>query len=277
MPSEKLNKPYISPSQINTYLRCGEQYRRRYVMKHVIPPGIAQLKGTSVHKGAEHNFKQKKDSHEDLKTETVVEVAVNTFKDTVKHEGLFLNEEEETQGKAKVMGKAIDETVKLSELLMAEVSPKYQPIEIEETQLIELPNSTHDLKGIIDLKIDKGNIVDIKTSGKSWTQEKADKDIQFTFYAMMDHSKTGQGTKPLIVENLVNTKIPKVLTFETERSMKDYDPLIKRINAVVDGINKGVYPPAPSDSWACSRRFCGYFDSCSYINNTRRPNDNSDI
>lgn len=266
----KLSKPWISPTQINTYLRCGEQYRRRYVKKEVIPPGIAQLKGTSVHKGAEHNFVQKKESRLDLKPETVVEVAVATFKDTVKHEGLLLSEEEESVGKEKVVGEAIDTTVKLSELFMDQVAPKYQPTEIEESQLIELPNSSHNLKGVIDLKIEQGNVVDIKTSSKSWTQEKADKDAQFTFYSMLDKAKTGEDPKPLIIENLVSTKQPKVLTFETTRSMDDYEPLIHRINAVVDGINKGFYPPAPSDSWVCDRRYCGYFDSCDYVNNKRR-------
>lgn len=270
MVSGKLSKPWISPTQINTYLRCGEQYRRRYVKKEVIPPAIAQLKGTSVHKGAEHNFKHKKDAHEDMKVETIVDLAVSTLKDTIKHEGLFLSEEEEQEGQSNVVGKAIDETAQLSTLMMTDVAPKYQPIAIEEDQLIELPASTHNLKGVIDLKIDKGNIVDLKTSSKSWTQEKADKDIQFTFYAMLDRAKTGQDPKPLIIENLVSTKQPKVLTFETTRSMDDYEPLIHRINAVVDGINKGFYPPAPSESWVCDRRYCGYFDSCDYVNNKRR-------
>ena len=42
-------KPYLSPSQMGMYCRCGEQYRRRYIEKEIIPPGFALIKGGSVH------------------------------------------------------------------------------------------------------------------------------------------------------------------------------------------------------------------------------------
>jgi len=42
------------------------------------------------------------------------------------------------------------------------------------------------------------------------------------------------------------------------------------INAVVDGVKKGVFHPAPIGSWWCSPRFCGYWFSCPFINSERQ-------
>ena len=43
---------HISISQIMMYVRCGEQHRRRYQEGDILQPGIAQVKGTSIHLGA---------------------------------------------------------------------------------------------------------------------------------------------------------------------------------------------------------------------------------
>lgn len=254
-------KKSISPTQINMFSRCGEQYRRRYIEKEVIPPSIAILKGTSTHKGAQFNFEQKINSHVDLKSKDVIDLAVSTFENTVKNEGVFLNEDQESIGKNKVIGEAKDSTALLTDLLMKEIAPKYQPIEVEKESKIELENASHDLKGVIDLKTDKEQIVDFKTSSKSWNQERLDRDMQYTFYAMIEKSKKGN-VKPMILENLVDLKKPKVNTLETTRNLDDFKNMINRINRITEAINKGVFVPASSDSFICTEKFCGYFNVC---------------
>jgi len=258
------SKPYLSPTQVSMYTKCGEQYRRRYIEKDVIPPGISLLKGSAVHKGAELNFTQKIESKKDLNKKDVIDYSVSVFESTMKHEGLSLNSEEESRGKDVVVGEAKDTTVQLTDLLMETVTPKYQPIEVEQEQTIELKTSTHDLKGIIDLKIEDGRILDLKTSAKSWTQERLDKDQQFTFYALLDRAKTGKNPQPLILENLVSTKIPKTITLETKRTQEDFDVLVNRLNSIVEGINKGIFIPASPDSWQCHEMYCGYALSCKF-------------
>ena len=54
-----LPKPYLSPSQINMYLRCPAAYKYRYVDGLILPPKAALTRGKSVHKGQEHNYNQK--------------------------------------------------------------------------------------------------------------------------------------------------------------------------------------------------------------------------
>ena len=86
-PQDK-KRPHISPSQISMYSRCGEQFRRRYLAKDIVPPGVALIKGSAVHKGIETNNEQKMESWADLPKDDIVEAAVSTVKEKVKNEGL---------------------------------------------------------------------------------------------------------------------------------------------------------------------------------------------
>lgn len=258
-------KKIISPTQISLYQKCGEAYRRRYLKNEIIPPKIAQIKGTSIHKSAEHNFRNKIDSYADLKKTELQDIAVSTLEETIKHEGIYLTREEEDKGKLIVIGEAKDVVARLAETFHGEVAPLYQPIAVEDEQVIELPSSTHDLKGILDMEDNKNNIVDLKTSSKSWSQDRADKNDQFTFYSMLKRAKTGRNPNSIIVENLVEQKKGiKRNKLTTSRDMVDYQILINRINSVLEGINKNVFLPAPRDSWYCNSQWCGYSSTCPY-------------
>lgn len=261
----KESKPYLSPSQLSMFLKCGEAYRRRYIQGEKIPPGIAQHRGSAVHKGAEYNYRQKIESRLDLKADEVVDYAVAAFEDRVQIDGLLLDPLEEREGKPKILGAAKDETAKLTDLLMTQVAPKIQPVAVEETHRMALPDSSHDLLGIFDLIDDKNQIRDLKTTSKTKLQMDVDKDSQFTFYSFMYRAKFGVDPAAVVVDNLVLKKVPESITLTTHRSDADYQVLINRINTVLDAINKGVYPPAPEGSWACSPRFCGYWSDCPYV------------
>ncbi len=132
-------KPYISASQLGMYERCGEQYRRRYIEKERIPPGVALLKGTGVHGGARVNFRQKVETHEDLPKKDIVEISVTEFERSYQNQGVLLTAEEESIGLQKVMGETKDSVVTLSGLFADEVAPVYQPAFVEESYRITIP------------------------------------------------------------------------------------------------------------------------------------------
>ena len=264
-------KPYISPSQINTYTTCAEAWRRRYVEKHIIPPGVAELRGTSVHRGAEVNAVQKMKSHEDLSASDIMAAAASAFDDNVNAQGVMLSEEEESVGKDKVLGEAKDLAVGMAHVFAKDVAPSVQPTAVELTQEISLPESTHDLKGIVDVIDDAENVRDIKTSSKAKSQSDWDANGQLTFYALTYRAKFGKDPKAVIVDQLIGKKkgieyVPVV----TSRTVADYKPLVHRINSVIAGINAGVFVPAPTGSWKCSPKWCGYWNSCLYVNNERK-------
>lgn len=261
----RATKPFISPSQVSSYTRCGEAYRRRYIEREIIPPGIALIKGTALHKGAEVNFSQKIKSKLDLPTKHVVEAAVDTLKNVVQREGLFMTKDEQLIGKTKIVGQATDRVAATTTLLMTAVAPRTQPTAVENEIKIEIPESSHDLVGILDLTCGE-YITDVKTSSKTWTQEQADQSSQMTFYAMLYRGQTGRDPAGISIENIVDKKEPEAVQLTTSRTMADYTPMFHRINAVVNAVNMGNFPPATDGAWWCSARFCGYWATCRYIN-----------
>ena len=276
-PEAAPKKKYISPSQVNLYTNCAEAYRRRYVEGEKIPPGVAALRGSSIHRGAEMNFAQKIDSHVDLPKSQIVERAAAEFDARIKLDGVFMSDEDVSRGKAIVLGEEKDITVRLSGLLADEVAPLYQPTAVEQTQRIELPNSPRDILGILDLSAyevsdadKKVGIVDWKSGKRTKPQSDFDTSIALSIYGLTFRAKHGIAPAFTAVEQLVDTKVPKRVRNTTERTTRDFEVAVARINAVIDGSEKGVFTPASPGSWMCSTRFCGYARSCAYYNAERK-------
>lgn len=66
---------HFSASAITTYLGCQLRWYFRYVEGVKTPPGVAMVKGTSVHKVQEVNYGQKVESPEDLPMNDLLDVA----------------------------------------------------------------------------------------------------------------------------------------------------------------------------------------------------------
>jgi hypothetical protein len=234
----------------------------------VIPPDVALLTGTGYHKGAEANFRQKIESHQDLPEKEIVEAAVAGF-ETELAGGYSLSREEVSIGTDKVLGTAKDEVARLAALHAREVAPDYQPVAVEETVRIELPNATHDMLGVLDLRDDQDRIIDFKTAGKKKNQADADNNQQLTVYAAGYHIQRGKPPAALRLDFAVKTKTPYRHILETTRSPRDYQVLVNRINAMLAAIKSGNFPPAAPGTWWCSTKFCGYARQCPYFNAQR--------
>jgi hypothetical protein len=271
-------KPHISPSQLSTYENCGEAYRRRYIEKEVIPPGVAALRGGAVHKGAEMNFKHKLEAKTDLPAKDIVDRAVAEFDGRMKAEGLFLAPEEQARGMDVVVGEEKDATARLAGLFAREVAPVYQPTSVEDKVRIELPSSPRDILGILDLTAtivaapEKGvGIIDYKTGRKTKLQRDFDVSPQLSLYDLTFRSKHGKAPDFIQVEQLIALKSgDKRVVNPTTRSTPDFKAAVARVNAMVSGLEKGVFMPAAAGSWNCAPKWCGYFQTCPYVNAERR-------
>lgn len=76
---QRFDVAHISASQLVTFARCPEQWRRRYIEGDIIPPGIAALRGSGVHKGAETAMRSKIETHANMRPAEVVDIAVAGF------------------------------------------------------------------------------------------------------------------------------------------------------------------------------------------------------
>ena len=265
----KFEKPYTSPSRLESFTRCPEAYRRRYLEGDIIPPAVAMLKGTGVHRGAQVNFEQKIATHEDLPAGEIVDAAVDGF-ETALAGGYELDADESERGTDIVIAEAKDETAKLARLHADQVAPEYQPTLVEQAVRVELSGS-HDLFGVIDLADDQGRVVDHKTAGKRKSQADVDGSIQLTYYAAAHLAFTGQPTSEVRLEVLIGKKSgAERQVLASQRDTRDFAALAARINAVNAAIESGNFPPASSSAWWCSSRFCGYHATCPYVRKERK-------
>jgi hypothetical protein len=258
-------KPYISQSQLTMFERCGEQYRRRYIMKEVIPPGITLIRGTSVHKGAQQNFTYKLKKKKDMKASDVIEIAVQTYEDELK-KGILLTHDEKRIGQKKVKGITKDTIVRMTGIFCKNIAPKYMPKFVEEEHRISWPEKKYDLLAKMDICDVKDVIVDIKTSTRKKNQLEVDTSEQLSFYAMVFKALTGRLPKGVSFETIIANKG----TLETQklssmRSLEDLRVILRRINAMVDAMDAQIFVPTSPTNWWCSPRYCGYYYQCRFV------------
>lgn len=253
------------------YLRCGEQYRRRYLEGEKIPPGAALVKGGAVHKAAEVNFTQKITTHEDLPSADLEEAAAGHVDSTIAGEGLMLAPGEESQGMAKVRGHIVDRAVVLTRMFRERVAPAVQPVLVERFVRIELPGRPFDLNGRLDLVDDKDVIHDIKTATRRKNQDEVDRSDQLTYYYAAAAKETGRHAAGVALDVLIDKARPEVQHLTSTRGENDKRVFLNRLNAMAGGVAAGVFPPAPLGSWWCSPKWCGYFNSgCPFVNAERK-------
>jgi hypothetical protein len=267
--AEQRAKPHLSPTQLDMFTKCPEQYRRRYIEGEKIPPGIAQMKGSALHRGAEFNMRQKIESHVDLPAGDITEMAVTTFEAATHGEYLLLPEER-AMGADTTIARAKDSVAAMTEVHARQQAPEYQPVLVEEKVRIALPGP-RDLLGIIDLADEQDRVIDFKTASKSKSQSEADTSVQLTVYAAAFTARRGRKPRSLRLDTVVHTAAGKLSrqALDTERDEADIAALANRVDAVSAAIEAAVFPPAPPGAWYCSKKFCGFYATCRYVNAKR--------
>ena len=121
------------------------------------------------------------------------------------------------------------------------------------------------LVGILDLLLmDEHNeavVVDNKTAAQPMSQSSADNDSQMSSYAyLLAANKYVFPTSPVKCrfDVLRKLKTPKLEQVHTVRTAQDRKRFAKIANAVLAGIDAGIYMPQPS--WMCSD--CAHADAC---------------
>ena len=264
-----MSKPHISATQLEMFWRCAEQYRRRYIEGERIPPAVAMLVGTALHKGAEHNFSQKIESHRDLPAAQIVEAAVAGF-DAAQEGGYALTEEEAGRGAKIVLGLAKDQAAALAQCHAAEQAPDYQPVAVEHSTRIVFPQASHDLLGITDLRDNQGRVTDLKTAARKMPVAAADESTQLTIYAAAYQVDTGEAPKEVRLDVVTKTKKPARQLLRSSRTRADFQALVNRVNVTLATIAAGNFPPASPGSWQCSPKWCGYWATCKFVNSERQ-------
>lgn len=265
----KSDRPHISPSQLDMYLRCGEQYRRRYVCGEKVPPGVALIKGSGVDAAANRNYKAKLETGEDLPESVLLEAAASGFEEACA-QGVFFAADEQPAAD-RLLGEAKDSAIRMTRTFRREIAPRVQPKLVQPWVRIQVPNASHDLLGRLDVTDADKVVRDLKTSSRRKPQDEIDRSDQMTFYALGYRHLTGERPAGVAMDIVIDTKTPGAQILTSTRDEKDVRVFLHRVNAMIAGIKAGSFPPAALGSWCCSPRFCGYFSTgCPYVNADRR-------
>lgn len=270
--AEKIeSKKRLSISQINMLSTCGEQYRRRYILRQTTPPAITMLVGGVVDRMVTRNLRAKMESGQLLGLQEIKDLTLQDFDRTVaENEEIQFKESELLDGKEQTIAEARAKALRLSLLHATDVAPKLNPLYVQRPLSIELPGYSFDIGGILDIQ-EYDSVRDTKAKSKTPSKSFADDDDQLTVYALLVMLNDGAIPPRLIMDCLIDTKIPKYVPFETTRIEGDFDSLLARIDVACYAIDRGVFIPAKASDWCCSRDYCSYFGSCKYVKQSRRP------
>lgn len=254
----------IDFSAVDMWLRCGEQYRRRYVEGKRSPPGIALVEGTSHHKSMEEDNLSKRDKGKALPARQLTEI----FETTMTSE-LAKAEQQCAEHKMKLDWEGEDKQRLLNRAKLLHVdyagkwSHKFEPVLVEQpfTKTVKVDGTEFVLYGQTDLGT-KTHILDYKTSSKAKSQRDVDENMQLKLYSWaFDRKQVG-------IIALVKTATPYVQYREASAPITpgQWVWTLKVVAAAVRSIRAGSFPftnpgqfPAP---WWCSERFCGYWNDC---------------
>lgn len=256
-PEFALPKGYLSISQIETYMKCGLQYYYRYIQGKMTPPGIALVTGSSGHAALEMNFTHKAKTMEDAPVADVLDAFSDSYDQKV-------IEVEHMNKVAK--GKEKDRTTKLIEVHQEIMAPSLMPMDQSSVEgEIRMDIGGVPMLGYYDLETPTA-LIDHKFVGKAKGTNEANDSLQLTFYSK------AKGKPDVAFNCLIKQKESKtthkwsdprvVMVTGRTRTEADYKWLESVVRFVAAAISAGVFVPAPPDHWACTKRFCGYYDQC---------------
>lgn len=247
--SVSCDEPHLSVTQLKMYLRCPLQYFFRYVCGLKVPPTSGLTLGRTIHEALGENYRQKLQSYEDLPIEQVTDV-FSDYWDREAKETVFANGEKP--------GKLKDDGIGLLKAYFKDVAPNVQPIEVEKEFLIETGVTKLPLKGYIDLIDDEAQIVDHKTTKRSFPTDSAEKDLQLTAYSMAYRTLYGHKESGVRLDVMVRNKQPKIQQLYGARTQADIDRFLRLAQQVEHSINAEAF--YPNENFMCGN--CGYGEMC---------------
>ena len=269
MYSRALPRGYLSVSQVMQYTKCGEAYRRRYVLEQRIPSNSYMVQGRGVHKAAEH-------LHLSMIAGNPIPSAemVQVYSDLHDTEIVGAEiKEEGPDGQPIDPGVIKDMGVRLTrkyhrvalgndrDSKTGKPLPAVKPIAAEQVFRVKVTPENSDpipFMGVIDL-VEEASISDLKTKKKAASQSEADNSIQLSLYAHVTgipHVRLDQLVKP------TKTMPERFLRTESIRDKRETMHALDVVAEVAQDIALGRFRRTNPENWWCTEKWCPYWDDC---------------
>ena len=233
--------PHLSPSRVNRYLLCPEQYRLYYVerLRPKVPSGSLVF-GQVIHLSLAGHFK---DTTDPLKT-------FGDYWTAIKGVPLDFSKQETWE-------KLNDSGRQLLEKFMAEERQKLGAVAaVEQPFTLALTGMEYPLVGVIDLLVEvhgTPTVVDFKTSGSRYGVHEADMSDQLTAYRLAKPQ-----VEQLALCVLVKTKEPQIAWQFTRRRGVQLADYLAKVGYVGREIAASRFYKRPG-TWCA---WCDYLPLC---------------
>lgn len=259
-------RPQLHWSHVRMLLRCGEQYRRRYIEREIIPPGVAAVIGSGAHAGISMALQRKIETGKVGSLEEAQDRASDYVRAEFDRGAYRMTTSERAMGIRACAGNAVDWAVCYTGAHVRWVAPGVAPILVEHPWVLKLAGMPFDLAGRIDV-IQKvagdEHIRDIKTGKRAvdpWSSR------QLIVYALARTIQIEQAIEHVVIDNLIRlANGVKVKTTWARVSAQDFQDILLVIERAAEVIDQGLFLPAQLESWWCDPRFCGYYADCPYV------------
>ncbi len=254
--SEKIR---LSPSQIDTLDRCAVQWFLGYVAKVRLKPSGKMSQGDAVDTGVTYNYERKIRSGADEPKSVIQDVVAETF-ERKKKETFF--EPDEKPDKLK------DGAIRLVGVYHEAVSPKVQPIAVQQSLNLEFPDQNYEVVQYADV-LEDGRVRDTKVSGRRMNEEAAKSSFQLTSYAVGYETVMGSLPNEVVFDRLLRdakgTPLQqvraKVDAIDREGYLHKLKAVASRITAMEQEPLGLIYPADPARpnspcSWCGFKRIC---------------------
>ncbi|ABW66092.1 PD-(D/E)XK nuclease family protein [Desulfosudis oleivorans] len=262
---------HISHNQIFTYCNCSLKYRFQYV-EHRKPErvNIALPFGSAIHAAIEMYYRTLKNhGHEESVTAICERFQTCLELDLDNTDVPVIFKKDLPDRKAAVeMGHAMLRAFHENTVQTAQTAQQIVAVELPLTSTLyteEGHATEYKLAGILDLVLrdESGEIVvvDNKTAARPMAQGTANHDNQMTAYATLLASNRYVLPKAKVkcrFDILRKLKKPKLEQVNTTRNAEQRKRFAKIANAVLAGIDAGIFLPQPS--WMCGD--CAYSNAC---------------
>ena len=275
------DQPHLSASAINDYIDCGLHYKFGKIDR-LVPEftPAAMVFGTVIHLVLESFYLMKK-GDQILTAKQVHELFENYWEYNAKERDDIQYEQDKNYHSYMTMGRELL-TVWHDKL----PDDDFKVIDTEVEFALNIPEVPVPVIGYMDLieEDSAGTIIitDFKSTGRSYSADEIDKNIQLLIYQM--GAKANWYPDRLILlrfDCLIKTKTPKFEQYWTTRGEADERRVIRKIQSVWHGITSGVFLPNDT-SWKC--KGCAYKSACDqfmeggeYLETEHQPAESSQV
>lgn len=239
---------YISPSRLNTWLRCPRAFKLRYIDGIRSPPSTNLFVGKVAHSGLERFYRHKQMGVTLTEAEVVQHLEMRWEAMATEDHVVFTDTRDEARLRTQA---ATLVTAYLTQVPAEEPAPTLVETRLK-APLVD-PFTGEDLGiellGIVDLVVNEASgqiICDFKTSSRSSGPVEIIHEVQLTAYAYLFRQLFHELEAGLEIRSLIKTKIPKIEIHRySPRTQAHFRRFFQIVRQYLDDLDRGefVYRP----------------------------------